>query len=77
MIAVFFADGFEEGEAVVPVDMLRRAGLEVKTVSITNSRRVVGSHNIPVETDLSWDDFEAKDFDTLILPGGTRGTQIS
>ncbi len=75
MIAVFFADGFEEGEAVVPVDMLRRAGLEVKTVSITNSRRVVGSHNIPVETDLSWDDFEAKDFDTLILPGGTRGTQ--
>lgn len=75
MIAVFFADGFEEGEGIVPVDMLRRAGLEVKTISITNTNRVVGSHNIPVETDLTWDNFNAEDYDTLILPGGLRGTQ--
>lgn len=75
MIAIFYADGFEEGEAIVPTDMLRRAGLEVKTVSITNSNKVVGSHNIPVECDLAWDGFNAEDYDTLILPGGVRGTE--
>jgi 4-methyl-5(b-hydroxyethyl)-thiazole monophosphate biosynthesis len=75
MIAVFFADGFEEGEGIVPVDLLRRAGLEVKTVSITDSNQVVGSHNITVETDLIWDEFEPENYDTLILPGGLRGTE--
>ncbi len=75
MIAVFFADGFEEGEGIIPVDLLRRAGLEVKTVSITNSNQVVGSHNITVTTDLVWDEFAANDYDTLVLPGGLRGTE--
>ena len=75
MIAIFFADGFEEGEAIVPTDMLRRAGLEVKTVSITDSNKVVGSHNITIETDLIWDEFSAEEYDTLILPGGLRGTE--
>lgn len=75
MIAVFFADGFEEGEGIVPVDLLRRAGLDVKTVSITDSNQVIGSHNIPVTTDLIWDEFVASDYDTLVLPGGLRGTE--
>lgn len=75
MIAVFFADGFEEGEGIVPVDLLRRAGLEVKTVSITDSNQVIGSHNIPVTTDLIWDEFVASDYDALVLPGGLRGTE--
>ena len=75
MIAIFYADGFEEGEAIVPTDMLRRAGLETRTVSITNSNKVVGSHSIPVECDLTWNDFKAEDYDTLILPGGLRGTE--
>ena len=75
MIAIFYADGFEEGEAIVPTDMLRRAGLEVKTVSITDSNTVVGSHNITVETDLIWDEFNAEEYDALILPGGLRGTE--
>lgn len=75
MIAVFFADGFEEGEGIVPVDLLRRAGLEVKTISITDSNQVIGSHNIPVTTDLIWDEFVASDYDTLVLPGGLRGTE--
>ena len=75
MIAIFYADGFEEGEAIVPTDMLRRAGLEVKTVSITDSNKVVGSHNITIETDLIWDKFNPEEYDTLILPGGLRGTE--
>ena len=53
MIYVLFADGFEETEAVVPVDLLKRAGLEVSTVSITDEKTVTGSHNIPVTCDIT------------------------
>ena len=56
MIYVFLADGFEEIEALTPVDMLRRAGVDVKTVCIypdRESKIVMGSHGIPVTADLS------------------------
>ena len=51
MIYVFLADGFEEVEALTPVDVLRRFGLEVKTLSITDKKCVNGTHNIKVEAD--------------------------
>ena len=47
-IFVFLADGFEEIEALTPVDVLRRAGLSVKTVSIMDAQTVTGAHHVPV-----------------------------
>ncbi|MBQ4599432.1 MAG: DJ-1/PfpI family protein [Clostridia bacterium] len=74
MIYFFLADGFEEIEALCPVDLCRRAGLEVKTVSITENKEVTGSHGITVLADLT-----AKDalgaFDMIVLPGGMPGTK--
>lgn len=74
MVYFFLADGFEEIEALCPVDLCRRAGLEVKTVSITENKEVTGSHGITVLADLA-----AKDalgaFDMIVLPGGMPGTK--
>ena len=74
MIYFFLADGFEEIEALCPVDLCRRAGLEVKTVSITENKEVTGSHGITVLADLT-----AKDalgvFDMVVLPGVMPGTK--
>ena len=70
---IFLAPGFEETEAVVPIDILRRAGLEVETVSITSQKEVTGSHGITITADSL---FEYPDFSTgemLILPGGMPG----
>ncbi len=74
-IFIFLAPGFEETEAIVPVDILRRADLEVETVSITSQKEVTGAHGIAVVTDSL---FEATDFsagEMLILPGGMPGAR--
>lgn len=72
MIYVFLADGFEEIEALAPVDILRRAGLSVKTVGI-GSKTVTGSHGIPVVADCAEADVVPEDAEMVILPGG-KGT---
>lgn len=72
MIIVLLADGFEEIEALTPVDMLRRAGLEVKTVGI-NGKIAVGSHNIPVVCDAVPADINLSDVSMAIFPGGMPG----
>lgn len=72
---IFFAEGFEEVEAITPVDVLRRAGIDVITVSITNSRQVKGSHNIKITTDSVIDDVVNIPADMLILPGGLPGAE--
>ena len=59
---VFLANGFEEMEATGTVDILRRGGIDTKTVSITDDRKVIGAHNM-----------EYTDADALILPGGMPG----
>ncbi len=76
-VAVFFAEGFEEIEGVVPADLLRRAGVDVRVCSITDSRRVVGSHGIEFKVDWTWKKFKknAGGFDALVLPGGSAGTE--
>ncbi len=73
MIYVFLADGFEELEALSPVDVLRRAGVEVKTVGVTG-KTVVGSHKIPVVCDTTAGEATFEGLDGIILPGGMPGT---
>ncbi len=74
-VYLFLANGFEEIEGLSVVDVLRRGGVDVCTVSITGTNRVVGSHKIVVEADLIFDsDKDYMDGDMLVLPGGLQGT---
>lgn len=75
MIYLFLAPGFEEIEALTPVDVLRRAGLDVCTVAVSDSRIVPGSHNIHVTADLLLADADFSDASMLILPGGMPGAK--
>ena len=70
-IFVFLITGFEEIEAIATIDILRRAELEVKTVSLTDNKTVVGSHEIPVVADLMFDEVDFSTACLLVLPGGT------
>lgn len=70
-IFVFLITGFEEIEALGTVDILRRAGLNVKTVSLTDNKQVVSSHQVPVVADLMFDDVDFSTAQMLVLPGGT------
>ena len=70
---MLLAPGFEESEAIVPLDILRRAGIDVLTVGI-GSQTVESSHGVTVEADLDEDDVLLEDADMLILPGGMPGT---
>lgn len=73
MVYLFLADGFEIIEALAPVDMLRRAKLDVKTVGVTG-KTVASSCGVEVTADITIDEFEYKDVDAIILPGGLQGT---
>lgn len=70
---VFLGAGFEEIEALTVVDVLRRAGIEVKTVSITSALQVKGAHGVTVNADLLYDNTLFSDPAWLILPGGMPG----
>lgn len=72
MIITLLANGFEEIEALTPVDVLRRAGLDVKTCSI-GEKAVMGAHGIAIFADLSPSEINPADVDMLILPGGMPG----
>lgn len=74
MIYLLLADGFEEVEALTPLDLLRRAGKEIYTVSVTGKRTVRGAHGIVVEADLCATDSLDECDEMLILPGGMPGT---
>lgn len=74
MVVCFLANGFEEIEALTPIDCLRRCGIDVLTVGV-NSSIINGSHHIPVVCDTDTDTFEIPDdLQMLILPGGMPGT---
>lgn len=72
---VFLADGFEEIEALTAVDVLRRAGMLVKTVSITSSLCVTGAHGVTVGADVLFDPALFADPEWLVLPGGMPGAK--
>lgn len=74
MIYVFLADGFEEIEALTPVDMLRRAGIETVTVGI-GGRVVTGGHDIVVTADIEDSQVRFAEMEGIILPGGLQGTE--
>ena len=73
MIAVLLADGFEEIEALTPVDILRRAGFNVKTVGI-NGKIVAGAHKIPIICDVEPREVELGEVSLVIFPGGMPGS---
>jgi len=72
-VYVFLADGFEEVEALTPVDVLRRAGMKVKTVSVNKTRLVTGAHGVPVTADILFDEVREEDVEMIVLPGGMPG----
>ena len=73
MVYILLADGFEEIEALCPLDLLRRAGIDAKTVSVTEKRVVTGSHGIPVTADLELGQMDLTQLDMIVLPGGLKG----
>ncbi len=74
MIYVFLAHGFEEMEAIAPIDILRRGEAKVKTVSVTDEKMVMGAHGIKVTTDITYKEIETENLEGIILPGGMPGT---
>jgi protein deglycase len=72
-VAVHFATGFEEIEALAVVDVLRRAGISVTMVSVTDRRMVTGSHNITILADKVFDELDYDSLDMIVLPGGMPG----
>ena len=81
MVYLFLADGFEEIEALTPVDLLRRAGVEVVTVGVTG-KTVTGSHGIAVSADVSADEALAmlkggKSPEMIVLPGGMSPATVT
>lgn len=74
MVYVFLADGFEIIEALAPVDMMRRANIDVKTVGVTGEV-VKSSCGIDVTADMSINDFDFYDVEAIVLPGGGEGTK--
>lgn len=75
MIYLFLADGFEEIEALTIVDVLRRANLQVKTVSVTDSLTVKGAHGISVISDTLFGNCSFDKVKALVLPGGMPGAE--
>ncbi len=73
-VNVYLAEGFEEIEAVTVIDVLRRAGIDVTTVSISNDREVKGAHNIPISADKLFTQLDNMQTDMVVLPGGLPGT---
>lgn len=74
MIYVFLATGFEDIEALAPVDIMRRAGLEVQTVSITGQQIVMSAHGVGIAADKLLSEVKPEGAQMLVLPGGLPGS---
>ncbi|MBO6133610.1 MAG: DJ-1/PfpI family protein [Lachnospiraceae bacterium] len=74
-VACLLADGFEEIEGLTVVDMCRRAGIDIKTASISDSLEVTSSNGITVKADCKFDDIKFDEMDMIVLPGGGLGTE--
>ena len=71
----FLANGFEDIEALGPVDVLRRGGLDVKTVSLSGDLMVSSAHGVQVKADMLFEDVNFDDADLLLIPGGMPGAK--
>jgi 4-methyl-5(b-hydroxyethyl)-thiazole monophosphate biosynthesis len=72
-VYVFLADGFEDVEALIPIDVLRRGGVEVVTVSTTEFPLVESAHGVNIEADIQFEQSDYSDADLIMLPGGMPG----
>ncbi|MBO5128972.1 MAG: DJ-1/PfpI family protein [Oscillospiraceae bacterium] len=72
MVYMLLGTGFEETEAIAPLDLLRRAGVEIMTVGV-NGKIIRGSHNIGVEADIEIGQMDLTNLEMIILPGGLGG----
>lgn len=75
MVIVLLANGFEELEAITPVDVLRRENIDIRTVSVTNEKLVTGTHGIQIAADLLASEVPLDEVDMLVLPGGMPGVR--
>lgn len=73
-VIVFLAEGFEEIEAISPIDILRRAECEVTLVSITNTKTVTGAHGVTIIADKTFSEITSFETDLIFLPGGMPGS---
>ena len=76
MVYVLLADGFEEVEAIEPIDILRRCGIDVLTASVMGRKEVEGAHGITVSADMLAEDINPENMDLLFLPGGGKGHEL-
>ena len=72
MVYMLLGTGFEETEAIAPLDLMRRAGIEVKTVGL-NGKIIYGGHNIGVEADITVEEADFTNAEMIVLPGGLGG----
>ena len=72
-VYVFLADGFEDVEALIPIDVWRRGGIDVTTVSISDFPLVQSAHGVNIEADIMFEQGDFSDADLLFLPGGMPG----
>ena len=72
MVYMLLGTGFEETEAIAPLDLLRRAGVDIMTVGV-NGKTVYGSHKIGIEADILLSEMDLTNLDMIILPGGLGG----
>ena len=72
MVYILLGNGFEEIEAIAPLDLLRRAGIDVLTVGI-NGKVITGGHGIRVEADITLDEMDLTTLEMIVLPGGLGG----
>lgn len=69
------SNGYEEVEALIPVDVLRRAGVDIQMVSVTGDIMVVSAHGVSIKADALIDDIDISDADLLMIPGGLPGAE--
>ena len=72
-VYIFLADGFEDIEGLTVVDLMRRAGITITTVSIKNTKQITTAHGITMLTDTTFCEADFSDADMLVLPGGQPG----
>ena len=74
-VYIFLADGFEDIEGLTVVDLMRRAGIDIQTVSIKETKEIRTSHGIDLLTDRTFGECDFSDADMLVIPGGMPGTK--